>query len=351
MNNFAKAKAKANKQKVATPDKKVMDLSAFMIGDKTGQEVVDQQPERLIELDASEFYVDEQVRKTFEPEELHELAASMTSNGQIQPIVVYPKDEQGYKIDKGERRWRAAQLIDGFKLMALIDEDAPKRNKRKRIVGQIVENDQRNDLRPYEMATALEDLKADGMTMQEIAIELGWLTQSNKPRINKVSRILSILKLPEEGQRLAKERIVTDYISLELLRKIYDISPNVFTALCKIARQEDGLTRSRLEAEYKQCRDNFEQQGSELEQTEPQPTNDKQPSQSVSAPSLKSQKNKSRQLPKVKVTWQHEEQQLHGEIDFSELAEDDGFANVRLVESQQIQVVKMSALTIVAIEV
>jgi len=211
----------------------------------------------LVVLPPSHFYVDEQVRKIIDPYDIEERAASMRTNGQVQPIVVYPPDENGkYKIDKGECRWRAAKLINGFELKAVIDPEAPARNRCKRIIGQLIENDQRSNLRSLELAHALEELVADNMTMEEVAKELGWITRKKKPNINKVSRVLNILKLPEEGRGLVEDQIVTDLITLEFLRKIHEINPSKFSALCDLAREDEGLSRKRAEQEYKQCKSN-----------------------------------------------------------------------------------------------
>ena len=49
-----------------------------------------------------------QPRKVFDKEKLDELTASIKENGVIQPILVV-KDENGYTIVAGERRWRAAK--------------------------------------------------------------------------------------------------------------------------------------------------------------------------------------------------------------------------------------------------
>lgn len=212
---------------------------------------------QIFELPPTFFYPDpDQVRKDFDEHALQELAESLKNHKQMQPIVVYPADDKGrYKIDKGERRWRASQLIEGFKLKAVVDPEAPSRNIIKRIFGQLVENDQRESLRPLETAIALKALVDEGLTMEEVATGMGWLTKStHKPNANKVSRILSILKLPEEGQALARDGIVVDVITLEFLRKIFDVSAKKFTALCGIAREDGGLTRSRAEQEFKQCK-------------------------------------------------------------------------------------------------
>lgn len=261
------SKRKAGKEKAQRTERQVTDLDEFLLDqeEEGTQKIPDDRI--LVVLPPSRFYVDEQVRKKIDPHEIEQRAASMRTNGQLQAIVVYPADTEGknkgkHKIDKGECRWRAAQLIDGFELKAIVDPEAPKRNKRKRIVGQIVENDQRADLRPLEMALALDELLSDGMTQEEVAIELGWITRSKKPNINKVSRILSILKLPEEGQKLAEDHIVTDLITLEFLRKIYEVNPNKFSVLCDLAREDEGLSRKRAEQEYKQCKANENQESS-----------------------------------------------------------------------------------------
>jgi len=45
-------------------------------------------------------------------------------------------------------------------------------------------------------------------------------------------------------------------ITLELLRKIYDVNPHKFSVLCDLAREGEGLSRKRAEQEYKQCKTN-----------------------------------------------------------------------------------------------
>lgn len=214
--------------------------------------------DQVLKLRSEFFYADDQVRKTFDDHEIEEMAASLQSNGQIQPIVVYPPDENGrYKIDKGECRWRASQLIEGFTLKAIVDPDAPNRSNKKRIITQFVENDQRNALPAKDQADALQALVDDGMTMEEIALEIGWLIKgSKKPNINKVSRTLSILKLPEEGQKLVTDGVIKDLITLEFLRKIYEINEDKFSVVCDLAIEEGGLTRRRAEQEYKRCKTN-----------------------------------------------------------------------------------------------
>lgn len=234
------------------------DLLLAPLENSAGDKITIREEDMLVNKACNYFYADEQVRKTFDKHEIEEMAASLRANGQIQPIVVYPVDSNGrYKIDKGECRWRAAQLIEGFTLKAVIDPGAKNRNNKKRIITQLVENDQRNDVPPLDMAIALKALVDEGMLLDDIARELGWLTQSNKkPNGNKVSRILSILKLPKAGQALVSDGIVTDLITLEFIRKIHDINPDKFSVVCDLAREAGGITRKRAEQEFKQCKSN-----------------------------------------------------------------------------------------------
>tara|TARA_B100000446_G_scaffold184352_1_gene206188 strand:- start:61918 stop:63036 length:1119 start_codon:yes stop_codon:yes gene_type:complete len=241
----------------------VANMEDLLLGsvENSAGEMLDVPPEdQVLKLRTEHFYADDQVRKTFDEHEIEEMAASLRTNKQIQPIVVHPADENGrYKIDKGECRWRASQLIDGFVLKAIIDPEAPNRGKKKRIITQFVENDQRNDLPPKDQADALKELIDEGMTMEEIALEIGWLIRgTKKPNINKVSRTLSILKLPEEGQQLVKDGVIKDLITLEFLRKIFEISADKFSVVCDLAKEEGGLTRKRAEQEYKRCKSNEE---------------------------------------------------------------------------------------------
>lgn len=259
-------KRKAVKEKTQRSKQQVVELDELLLDQEKPRPSKTKPEQSLLLLPPNSFYVDEQVRKNIDPHEIEQRAASMRANGQIQAIVVYPADKNGknkgkHKIDKGECRWRAAQLIEGFELKAIIDPDAPKRNKRKRIAGQIVENDQRADLQPLEMAQALEELLGDGMSQEEVAKELGWITRSKKPNINKVSRILSIMKLPEEGKKIISDGVVTDLITLEFLRKVFEVNPNKFSALCDLAREDNGLSRKRAEQEFKQCKANENSKG------------------------------------------------------------------------------------------
>ena len=111
-----------------------------------------------------------QPRTDFDPEALQELAASIQSQGLMQPIVIRPIGEQRYEIIAGERRWRAAQLAGLADIPAIVrdvDDEAA-------IAMALIENIQREDLNPIEEATALVRLQTEfELTQQEVADAVG----------------------------------------------------------------------------------------------------------------------------------------------------------------------------------
>src|SRR5690625_7666802 len=101
---------------------------------------------------------------------LKELAASIRSQGVMQPIVVRPISDEKYEIIAGERRWRAAQLAELDRIPAII-RDVPDEAA---IAMALIENIQREDLNPIEEALALKRLQDElELTHQEVAQAVG----------------------------------------------------------------------------------------------------------------------------------------------------------------------------------
>ncbi|MFO7561703.1 MAG: ParB/RepB/Spo0J family partition protein [Enhygromyxa sp.] len=142
----------------------------------------------------------EQPRKRFADDRLRELAASIESQGIIQPIVVTPLPDRGpdqprYQILAGERRWRAAQLA-GLQRVPVVIRDTP---EAERLELALVENLQRADLDPIEEARAYEALlELHGYTQADLATRVG------KER-STVSNALRLLKLPTKVQEMLIE--------------------------------------------------------------------------------------------------------------------------------------------------
>jgi ParB family chromosome partitioning protein len=132
-----------------------------------------------------------QPRSHMDPEALQELAASIRSQGVVQPIVVRPIDAttpsggQRYEIIAGERRWRAAQLAELPDIPAIV-RDVPDETA---ISVALIENIQREDLNPLEEARALERLISEfSMTHQQAAEAVG----RSRAAVSNLLRLLDL---------------------------------------------------------------------------------------------------------------------------------------------------------------
>ena len=131
-----------------------------------------------------------QPRKTISQDSLEELAASIRSQGIIQPLIVRETGTPGsYEIIAGERRWRAARLAGLREVPVLVrsmsDEDV--------MIVALVENLQRKDLNPAEEARAIQELKDKlSLTQEDLAKKLG------KSR-SRIANSLRLLQLPGEA--------------------------------------------------------------------------------------------------------------------------------------------------------
>lgn len=130
-----------------------------------------------------------QPRKIFRDADLISLAQSLKQDGVIQPLVV-SKDEDGYMIIAGERRWRASQLAGFDKVPVIVKEVTPEDMLRL----AIIENVQRANLNVIEEAEAYAMLIKDyGLTQDDCARKVG------KDRAT-ITNMLRILTLPQEVQ-------------------------------------------------------------------------------------------------------------------------------------------------------
>lgn len=175
--------------------------------------------------DATEIPIDKiypnpnQPRKVFDKESLHELSSSIKTHGLIQPIIVN-KTEEGYMIIAGERRYRACKLA-GLKTISCI---VKKYTPRQIAEISIIENLQREDLNPVEMAKGIKKLMDEyDITQEEVADRIG----KSRSGVANIVRILNlypeVLDLVEKGKVSfghAKCLVaVTDYVNQVLLAK------------------------------------------------------------------------------------------------------------------------------------
>jgi ParB family transcriptional regulator, chromosome partitioning protein len=133
-----------------------------------------------------------QPRQAFAPQELAELTASLKQSGLLQPILVRRKGDGIYELISGERRWRAAKEAGLETIQAVIrncgDEES--------VVLALIENLQRADLNPMEMARAYRRMMNEfGLTQDIIAQRIGCERSS-------IANFVRLINLPSEIQQL-----------------------------------------------------------------------------------------------------------------------------------------------------
>ena len=131
-----------------------------------------------------------QPRMSFDQDALEELAESIRTLGLIQPITVRRKSEGRFQIISGERRFRASQLVGMDMIPAYIRDT----NDQGMLEMAIVENIQREDLDPIEVAMSYQRLIEEcNLTQEQMAVRVG------KKRAS-VTNFLRLLKLPAKIQ-------------------------------------------------------------------------------------------------------------------------------------------------------
>jgi ParB family chromosome partitioning protein len=181
-----------------------------------------------------------QTRSTMDETQLSELAASITSNGVVQPILVRPQANGRYQLIAGERRWRASMQAGKKTIPAILrqvsDEQAMEIT--------IVENLQRADLNPMEQARAFERLGREfHMTQEQIALRTG------KDRAT-VGNFIRLLRLPTHVQQRVEEGELSFGHAKALLalgdeRLIDDVARSLFDRGLTV-RQVEELVKSKL---------------------------------------------------------------------------------------------------------
>jgi ParB family chromosome partitioning protein len=136
-----------------------------------------------------------QPRSVFEPGRLEELAQSIRANGIIQPLIVR-RAAGRYQLVAGERRWRAARLAGLTDVPVVVRDFEDERL----LEITLIENIQREDLNPIEVAHAYDRLGRElALTHDDIARRTG------KDR-SSITNTLRLLKLPVDVQNLLADR-------------------------------------------------------------------------------------------------------------------------------------------------
>jgi ParB family chromosome partitioning protein len=135
-----------------------------------------------------------QSRTIFHQERLQELCESIKAHGVIQPLVVRRKGDR-YQLVAGERRWRAAKLAQQPAVPVVVQDISDS----ELLEITLIENIQREDLTPIEVAHAFERLAKElGLSHDEIGRRTG------KDR-STITNMLRLLRLPWDVQQLLGE--------------------------------------------------------------------------------------------------------------------------------------------------
>jgi len=170
----------------------------------------------------------EQPRRIFDPGEIERLSESIRTHGVLQPVVVREAGEGRYELVVGERRWRASRAA-GLDTVPAVVADI---SDGALLEVALVENVQRHDLNPMELAHAYQALAQAGATQEKIGERVGVDRSSvaNHLRLLELSRemqtdleehrisfghakaLLSVAN--PERRRHVRDRIVRDQLSV-----------------------------------------------------------------------------------------------------------------------------------------
>ena len=158
------------------------------------------QKEKILEVSLDKICVNlNQPRKEFIEEELQSLANSILTVGLIQPPVVKPLLNGKFEIIAGERRYRACCLLKKESIPVIVRESGQEHIMQM----ALIENIQRVDLNPIELALAFKDLMLRCQWNQDLlAIKVG------KKR-STVANYLRLLGLPDSLKKGLEEKKIS----------------------------------------------------------------------------------------------------------------------------------------------
>lgn len=184
----------------------------------------------------------ENPRRDFDEEELAKLAKSIGRRGVLQPITVRPADGNGkFVIRFGERRWRASKIAGKPTIRAIVSETASEDDN---LVEQVIENEQRADLRTSEMVEAVQRLLKKGWSKTAIAEELSC----------KAAEITQFAAVPDMADYLR------DLVDVWPRRALYDLhiaSRKHSEAIERFvaSRREQGVTTAAVASFVRELKD------------------------------------------------------------------------------------------------
>ena len=170
--------------------------------------------------------------------ELKDLTRSIKLHGLIQPIAVIKAGDDEYILKAGQRRWLAHKELGLKTIKAIVQEETilPKKENEKALFEiAIMENTQRDNLNPLELALSLRNAMDKKLykNMEELSVALG------KSK-SYVSKILKVLSLEDEIIKdLEVNKSTNDVESLYEIQKIKDSKEQVRVYFDFIAKKLD----------------------------------------------------------------------------------------------------------------
>ncbi len=141
-----------------------------------------------------------QPRKKIDHSELEELTNSIKIYGIIQPLIVTKIDDEHYQLIAGERRLRAAQILNLGKVPAIIRQA----KEQEKLELALIENLQRKNLNPIEEALSYKRLIDEfNLKQEDVAKRMG------KKR-STIANTLRLLNLPEEVQKAILDEKISE---------------------------------------------------------------------------------------------------------------------------------------------
>ncbi|NNK87238.1 MAG: ParB/RepB/Spo0J family partition protein [Flavobacteriaceae bacterium] len=161
------------------------------VSDKNADQVIGQ----IVELDINRIEVNPfQPRTQFNEETLRELASSIQELGVIQPITVRKTGFNKFQLVSGERRYRASKMIGLNTIPAYVRLA----NDQEMLEMALVENIQRQDLDPIEIALSYQRLIKDiNLTQEQLSERVG----KNRSTIANYLRLLKLDPIVQTGMR------------------------------------------------------------------------------------------------------------------------------------------------------
>ena len=176
------------------------DVAESKNSEKPQKNVKKETKEKSSEISLSQIRTNQyQPRTSFDQKKLEELAESIKKHGVIQPVLVR-KDGKGFELVAGERRFRAAKLAKLKKIPVVVSNISDVQS----LEIAILENIQREDLNPLEVAKGYQRLKDEfGYTQEAVAKSVG------KPR-SSVANSLRLLTLSPKIQDEIDKGVISE---------------------------------------------------------------------------------------------------------------------------------------------